>query len=415
MAAPEGLADQVGYIGVGHIVQGDVLHALLRQTAGQDLGGIFRMAVDGAAEDGHGPVLRGVGAPQLVFLQEPANVFPPDGAMEGADHLDVQSGGPLQQRLDLGTVLAHNVGIIPAGIIQPVPLKVHLIGKDVAVQGAESTEGISGKQDFVGSVIGHHDLRPVDHGRHQEREGVAAGGERIPLLYHNGAAGDVAVKELADHGNGLGVGHHLNVRPAAQQLAQSGAVVRLHMVHDHVVQGPSRQGKLQILKEPLSHGLIHRVQQHGLLIQHQIGVVADAPGDGKYIFKLGQPPVRGSQPIQVLVDVRHAVHSMISSFLMRRAQQSGVALISYTALRISSSLAELLQGLRVPFSLLLDGLLQQHILHLYGVSGLANASPSQTVPFIKAFCLPASHPSPRLTTYSHRRSGKNKVRLVKKR
>ena len=138
--------------------------------------------------------------------------------------------------------------------------------------------------------------------------------------------------------------------------------------------------------------------------------MADAPGDGKYIFKLGQPPVRGSQPIQVLVDVRHAVHSMISSFLMRRAQQSGVALISYTALRISSSLAELLQGLRVPFSLLLDGLLQQHILHLYGVSGLANANLSQAVPFIKVFSLSASHPSPRLTTCSHRRSGKNTVR-----
>lgn len=58
----------------------------------------------------------------------------------------------------------------------------------------------------------------------------------------------------------------------------------------------------------------------------------------------------------------------------------------------------------------LDSFLQKHILHLYGVSGLANANLSQTVPFIKAFSLPASHPSPRLTTYSHRRSGKNAVR-----
>ena len=67
-------------------------------------------------------------------------------------------------------------------------------------------------------------------------------------------------------------------------------------------------------------------------------------------------------------------------------------------------------GAGVGLPLLLDGFLQKHILHLYGVSGLANANLSQTVPFIKAFSLPASHPSPRLTTYSHRRSGKNAVR-----
>ena len=50
------------------------------------------------------------------------------------------------------------------------------------------------------------------------------------------------------------------------------------------------------------------------------------------------------------------------------------------------------------------------ILALYGVSGLANANLSQTIPFIKAFSLLASHPSPSLTAYSHRRSGKNAVR-----
>ena len=55
-------------------------------------------------------------------------------------------------------------------------------------------------------------------------------------------------------------------------------------------------------------------------------------------------------------------------------------------------------------------LFQNEFLHLYGVSGLANANPSQTAPFIKSLSLPASHPSPRLTTYSHRRSGKNAVR-----
>ena len=71
---------------------------------------------------------------------------------------------------------------------------------------------------------------------------------------------------------------------------------------------------------------------------------------------------------------------------------------------------ERLHGLLVCLPLVLNGFLQEHILHLYGVSGLANANLSQAVPFIKAFSLPASHPFPRLTTYSHRRSGKSAVR-----
>ena len=70
---------------------------------------------------------------------------------------------------------------------------------------------------------------------------------------------------------------------------------------------------------------------------------------------------------------------------------------------------ERLHGLLVGLPLVLNGFLQEHILHLYGVSGLASANLPQTVPFIKAFSLSASHPSPRLTTYSHRRSGKNTV------
>ena len=302
---------------MGHVVQGDVLYAPLCQAGGQDLRGVLRVAVDGAAEDGHAPIFGGVGAPALVFLQEPLQILPPDGTVEGTDHLDLHPGGPLQQGLDLGTVLAHDVGVVAAGIVQPVPLKVHLIGKDVAVQGAEGAEGVGGEQHLVGGVIGHHHLRPVDHGGHQEGEGVAAGAEGIPLLHHHSPVGDITVKKLADHGDSLGVGHHLGARPAAQQLAQGGAVVRLHVIHHHIVQGPAGQGKLQVLEEPLPHGLVHRVQQDGLLIQHQIGVIADAPGNGKHILKLRQLPVRASQPVQVLVDVCHAMHSCFSSFLTR--------------------------------------------------------------------------------------------------
>ena len=75
--------------------------------------------------------------------------------------------------------------------------------------------------------------------------------------------------------------------------------------------------------------------------------------------------------------------------------------------------AEGLHGLGVGLALLFNGLLEQHILHLYGASCLASANPSQTVPFIKAFSPLASHPIPKSTTYSQPGSGKNAVRLTR--
>ena len=72
--------------------------------------------------------------------------------MEGTDHLDLHPGGPLQQGLDLGTVLAHDVGVVAAGIVQPVPLKVHLIGKDVAVQGAEKVPKASAENSTLSAA-----------------------------------------------------------------------------------------------------------------------------------------------------------------------------------------------------------------------------------------------------------------------
>ena len=99
------------------------------------------------------------------------------------------------------------------------------------------------------------------------------------------------------------------LRVAAQDRSQRGGVIRLHVVDDHIIQRLALQGVLQILKEPLRDGLIHRIQQGRLFILDQIGVVGDAPGDGIYIFKQGQPAVRAAQPNQIRCDFLRAIHS----------------------------------------------------------------------------------------------------------
>ena len=285
MAAPEGLADQLGDIRVGHIVQGNIFHALLGQTAGQDVSCILRVTVNRAAEDRHAPVLRSIGAPLLVLVDKPANILPPDGTMKRTDVRNIQAGRLFQQRLYLGAVFAHDVGIIPPGIIQPVPLKVHLVGIQVAVQRAEGTESVGREQNPIGGIVGCHGLGPVDHGRHDKGERVPSGGQGIPLFHRHSAAGQVQIKELADHGDGLGVAHHLGLGIPAQDLSQGGAVVRLHVVHYHIVQVPSMQTVFQVFQETVPHRFVRCIQQNGLFVQHQIGVIGDSPGNRIHILK----------------------------------------------------------------------------------------------------------------------------------
>jgi hypothetical protein len=78
----------------------------------------------------------------MYFLQEIAEVGAPHEAVERADIGDVQRRGLLEHRLDLGTVFAHDVGVVAAGLVQPVVHEIHLVGEHMAVERAEGAEGV---------------------------------------------------------------------------------------------------------------------------------------------------------------------------------------------------------------------------------------------------------------------------------
>ena len=147
------------------------------------------------------------------------------------------------------------------------------------------------------------------------------GGEGVPFLHRHAAARHIGVKELADHGDGLGAGHHLGLRVGAEHRPQGGAVVRLHVVDDHIVQRPALEGVLQVLIEMRAHGGVRRVQQDGLLVQQQIRVVADAPGNGVHVLKQGQPPVGAAEQKDVVRNLANRMHNgtspLLVSFLTR--------------------------------------------------------------------------------------------------
>ena len=229
-------------------------------------------------------------------------------AVERQQHTDIQSGGLLQHRLDLCAVLAHNVGIIPPCLVQHLPVEVHLIGEQGTVQRAEAAEGIGGQQQFVRLVIGHQHLRPVDHGRGDKAQGMAAGAEGVTLLHHGDAAGQLRVEELGDHVLGGGTAQDAHVRVLAGQVGHLGGVVRLHVVDHQIVRGFAVQDVGHIFTEGGTHGAVHRVEQDSLVVHQEIAVEADAVGHAEHALEQGQTAAIRAHPGVVVVDFSDAIH-----------------------------------------------------------------------------------------------------------
>ena len=234
MAPPEALGDNLRGRGDGHIVHHGA-HAALAQLRGEDLGGVFRIAVDRGIGNHHALFLRRVRAPEVVLFEKVLNIAAPDEAVQRAEHPDVQIGDLPEKILHLHAVFANDVCIVPPRLFEIIAVKIHLVGEDRAVERAENTEGVRGEERVRGFVVGHHDLRPVNHRSHIERKLVRARGERVALLDELHAPCGAGAEKLRDHHGRFVVAYDRRFRVAQQQLRKRGGVVRLHVVHDQII------------------------------------------------------------------------------------------------------------------------------------------------------------------------------------
>ena len=265
----EGVTDGQGHVRAGQVVDHHLGAAALTELVRQQLHGLAGVAIDGGEGDDDALGFRRVGSPGLVELDVVPKVLVEDGPVEGADGGDVEAGGLLEQRHGLSAVLAHDADVVPAGLVVP-GLR--------AVKGAELAEGVGGEEDLVRAVIGHHDLGPVDHGREDEGEGVAAQFEGAAVLGHDAVFHEIGAEEVVHHGEGLGGGHHGGVGVGLEEAVDVGGVVRLHVLDDEIVRLAASEGALQVVQPLVGEMLVHGVHDGHLFIQDNIGVVAHAVG-----------------------------------------------------------------------------------------------------------------------------------------
>ena len=189
--------------------------------------------------------------------------------MEGADDLDIQRGGNLQNVLDLLAVLAHDADVVTAGLIVPV---------FVYIQSAELAEAVSREQNLVVRIVGHHNLGPVDHGCKSEGQSVLAQGQGAEVFHRQSVLHGEVGEELADHSKGFYIGHHGHFRVSIHKGFHRSGMVRLHVL-DHQIVGLTACQSLADVLQPLS-GLagIDGVHNSHLFVQNHIRIIGHAIG-----------------------------------------------------------------------------------------------------------------------------------------
>ena len=215
----------------------------------------------------------------------------------------------LEQGLHLRAVFADDVAVITAGLVHIVAEEVDLIGKQRAVDRAERAEGVGREQRARRQIIADHDLRPVDHRGAQERERVVAGLEGVALLDEmEGVLRGDAAAELLQHGADAVAADDDGLRMAQQHLADRAGVVRLHVVDDEIVELAPGQNVVDVLEEYLADRRIDRVEQDGLVVEQQIGIVGNPVRNGVNTLEHGKSAVIPADPPEILQNLADTVH-----------------------------------------------------------------------------------------------------------
>ena len=237
---------------------------------------LFCVAVHRAIDQRHADLARrgGILGPFLVQFHNAQRVVPPDQAVRGCNHRDRQVGqlvdGPQHRPAKEG----HDVHIVAQCLALVPGLIGALVVKDCPAQGAITAESVTGKQDLVLNLVGHHRLGPVHHGRRIKAQRVRTQIDAVAIVDDLDAIGNAmeraqhVLRPLRTHDLGLG-------RNTPDRARHTG-VVWLHVVQDHIVQLGQIDDLLDLVKELVRLQRLGQIHDRFLLVIDQIGIVRDA-------------------------------------------------------------------------------------------------------------------------------------------
>ncbi len=158
----------------------------------------------------------------------------------------------------------------------------------------------------------------MHHGGKDEGQGVRAQRQVLAVLHHHAAllCDGVRAEELLHILEGLGVAHHLHLRIAGRKAGHIGTMVRLHVVDHQIVRLGACQCFGQVCQPLVGSALIHGIEDGGLLVPDDIGVITDTGGNRVLALKQVDGGIVHAYAKNGIADILHAhIHISSLSFL----------------------------------------------------------------------------------------------------
>ena len=133
--------------------------------------------------------------------------------------------------------------------------------------------------------------------------------QRVPILDLVQPLGDPV--EAAQHLEGLLIAYDLELGVALAQQPDGAAVVGLHVVDDEVVEGTVLEDKVELVEEDVAVADVHRVDERGLLVDDQVGIVGDALREAPHVLEERLHPVVDPYVVDRVGDLWYLVHSRV--------------------------------------------------------------------------------------------------------
>ncbi|CCZ94353.1 unknown [Corallococcus sp. CAG:1435] len=256
------------------IVHYHLLTAFFQQFFGKQ-SRLFRVSVHRSVRYQHTVAFHAVARPHVVHFQTMGNAVRQNRTVQRTYCLNGQLRNFFQQRLHLYAVLSHNADVVATSLVVP---------RLVAIQCAEFSESVGGKQHFVGAVVGYHHFRPMYHGRKQKLQVVFAQAQHLVVLYFLPVETQTA-EVVVEHGKRLAVGHHRGVGERFQKVDNVCRMVRFHVLYHQVVGRASLQLSAQIFQPFVAEIFLDRVHHGNFFINYYIGIVRHALWHFVHAFK----------------------------------------------------------------------------------------------------------------------------------
>ena len=268
LAVAERVLDGLGLVVARKVAHRDLLAPLrlqeLRELQCRGLG----VSVDRRVGDADAGRLDRVGRPCVVLLHDMRDHLGRvvDRTVQRQDLLDLKPGRLLEERLHLRTELADDADVVAPRLAVPA------LGV-LAVKRTELAEAVRGEEDLVRRIVGDDHLGPVDHRRRDERKYMLAGLEGVAFLHDESTARVVVAEIVLHHHERLRARHDRRRRIRRGELRDVRGVVRLHVLDDQIVDRRLADLVLDVLQPLVPETLVDRVEDDGLLVLHEIGVV----------------------------------------------------------------------------------------------------------------------------------------------